>query len=70
MVATADPRGRAFRPLRRADGSAPGNSDHLLGEVWRAARKRFSGHTGHASTGEGQAKPRPQTPCWQHMNWP
>lgn len=25
-------------------------------------RKRSSGQTGHARTGEGQAKPRPQTP--------
>lgn len=33
-------------------------------------RKRSSGQTGHARTGEGQTKPRPQTPCWHHTNWP
>ncbi len=27
-------------------------------------RKRSSGHTGHASTGEGQTKPCPPTPRW------
>lgn len=31
-------------------------------------RKQSSGYTGHASTGQGQTKPRPQTPCWHHTN--